>query len=121
MKKIINEIKYFFTRNIEHLDLPFPLFEVIEDEALLLQMAYGKIILGDHYLCRILSRLNDSFADSKFSLRNKIYLSLTTSIELSDQIGETYTDVWKLNMADLRKVWVRKLLEHNGFSTEGLK
>lgn len=93
-------------------DLPYPMFETTEEEKGWLEQVYPLLTAhnSDQYLCCI---LDDTFGmDIVGDLIGKVQSSLGGCLSLVSYLG-VFDLSWGAR-ADLRRVWIRKLLEYTG-------
>ena len=102
--------------NIDLESLPYPMFETTEEEKGWLRVVYPLLTGKDnnYYLC---CALDDTFGyDLVKELLDKILSSLDGCLSLTShfgQFGYHFQFTFKAR-AELRKIWIRKLLEYTG-------
>jgi len=94
-------------------DLPYPMFKttVKEKNCLLKALPIITEDSNNYFLCHILQRQVDDVVSD--SIREKVNTSVGNDYTLSDCLGLGHLKDDVLH-AELRRIWIRKLLEYKG-------
>jgi hypothetical protein len=98
--------------------LPYPLFKITLNEATMLVLARKHLNVTNGFLCNALMRIQKPFNITTMRLRDKIMKSIEGKHEnptIPNYFQNDKGITADLHDAELRKVWIDKLLKHNGY------